>query len=495
MGEGTVTSEPCILVLDEGTTSTRAILYAADGTVRAMASRPLSQHYPAPGLVEHDAEEIWRETLACAREMVSTAGGAGHIAAIGITNQRETVVAWDRASGQPLARAIVWQDRRTADRCAALQEAGHGPFVQHRTGLRLDPYFSATKMEWLRRQPEVGAAGARLALGTIDSWLMFKLTGGEQVTDPTNASRTMLLSLDGKDWDDELLGLFDIERASLPRIVSTAGPLGSCSEEWFGSPIPITAIIGDQQSATIGQGCLDVGQTKLTLGTGAFVLTNLGSEPPSDPGSLLGTILFDIDGRRAFALEGSIFVAGSLIKWLRDNLGLLATAGESETHARSVPDSGGVAILPALAGLGAPYWMPEAKAVISGLSFSSTAAQVVRASLEAISHQCVDLSDEFDRRGARWRELFIDGGMSANGWLAQDLSNMLRLDVLRPADVETTARGAAILAAVGAGLYPDVRHAANVMLPAVDRFSPDPAFTGRDERLAQWRKLLEIAGV
>lgn len=489
-----MTSGNCILVLDEGTTSTRAVLYAADGSVRAMANRPLSQHYPAPGLVEHDADEIWRETLACANEMVRSAGGPEHIAAIGITNQRETVVAWDRASQKPLARAIVWQDRRTAERCAALKEEGHGDFVQRRTGLRLDPYFSATKMEWLRRQPEVRAAGERLAFGTIDSWLMFKLTGGEHVTDPTNASRTMLLALDGKDWDDDLIGLFDIPRASLPRIVSTAGKLGSCSAKWFGRPIPITSIIGDQQSATIGQGCLDVGQTKLTLGTGAFVLTNLGAERPLEPGSLLGTILCDIDGTRAFALEGSIFVAGSLIKWLRDNLGLLSTAGESEAHARSVPDSGGVAILPALAGLGAPYWLPEAKAVISGLSFSSTAAQVVRASLEAISHQCVDLAQEFERRGAKWRELFIDGGMSANGWLAQDLSNMLGLLVLRPTDVETTARGAAILAAVGAGLHHDVREAAKVMLPPVDRFSPDPRFTGRNERLAQWRKLLDIAG-
>lgn len=483
-------AEQWILVLDEGTTSTRALLYAPDGTVGAMASRPLTQYYPMPGLVEHDASEIWNQTLACAREVVAKAGGADRIAAIGITNQRETVVAWDRVSGEPLAKAIVWQDRRTAERCAELSELGHGDTVQTRTGLRLDAYFSGTKMAWLRQQPDVAGAGSRLALGTIDSWLAFKLTGGEFVTDPTNASRTLLFALDGEGWDEELTTLFDVSPKFLPKIVPSAGRVGVCSADWFGKAMPITGLVGDQQSATIGQGCLNRGQTKLTLGTGAFILTALGSERPEHPGNLLGTILYDCGGERAFALEGSIFVAGSLIKWMRDNLGLLGSAGESEAQARSVPNSGGVAVLPALAGLGAPYWRPNARAVIAGLSFSSTAAHVVRAALEAISHQCVDLAAEFSANNAPWRELRIDGGMSANGWMAQDLADMLNLRVLRPCDVETTARGAAMLAAVGAGIYSDLRSAER-MLPNVDTFDPEGDPQDRDCRLSQWHELLK----
>ena len=488
-----MSSERVLLVLDEGTTSTRALLYYQNGTVRGMASRPITQHYPAPGLVEHDAEEIWAGTLACAREMVDKAGGADRIAAIGITNQRETVVAWDRASGNPLARAIVWQDRRTADVCGKLAKAGHGPEIQSRTGLRLDPYFSASKMAWLARQEQVAAAGDRLALGTIDSWLTSKLTGGEFVTDPTNASRTLLFALDGRSWEQDFGELFGVPLAALPTVVPSAGPIGTSAAEWFGAPIPITAIIGDQQSATVGQGCLRKGQTKLTLGTGAFVLTTLEGEKPTQPGDLLGTILYDVADARVFALEGSIFVAGSLIKWLRDNLGLLGNAGESEAEARSVHDNGGVAVLPALAGLGAPYWRPEARAIISGLSFSSTKAHVVRASLEAISHQCVDLADEFASRGAPWGELRVDGGMSANSWLAEDLASMLGIEVIRPNDVETTARGAAMMAAVGAGIYPDL-HSAKVMLSPTESFAPKTDGVNREARLRQWQQLLKVVG-
>lgn len=494
MGRAPVTDERLILVLDEGTTSTRALLYDPNGTVRGMASRPITQHYPSPGLVEHDAEEIWAGTLACAREMVELAGGADRIAAIGITNQRETVIAWDRATGNPLARAIVWQDRRTADLCAELSERGRGMDIPVRTGLRLDPYFSATKMGWLARQAQVAAAKDRLALGTIDSWLIFKLTKGAFVTDATNASRTLLLTLDGKSWDEEFTDLFDVPRSALAEVLPTAGSFGSCDSEWFGAPIPITAAIGDQQSATVGQGCLEKGQTKLTLGTGAFVLTSLDRDKPEDPQNLLGTILYDVGGTRAYALEGSIFVAGSLIKWMRDNMGLLGSAAESEAQARSVDDTGGVSVLPALAGLGAPYWRPNARAMIAGLTFSSTAAHVVRAALEAISHQCVDLAQEFARVGAPWRELRIDGGMSANGWLAQDLATMLRLAVIRPTDVETTARGAAMLAAVGAGIHADLQDAMS-MLPNVETFEPEPGEAPRQLRLDRWHDLLKIAEV
>ena len=485
--------EKVLLVLDEGTSSTRAILYTPGGAVVASCSRELTQHYPGLGLVEHDAADIWEHTLACAREMVARAGGAERIAAIGIANQRETVVAWDRITGEPLARAIVWQDRRTAGRCQALREAGHEPLVQRRTGLLLDPYFSATKMAWLlEHEPAVRQAGARLAFGTVESWLAWKLSGAH-VTDATNASRTLLLALDGRDWDEEMLGLFGVPRPALGQVVGNAGELAVARPEHLGAAIPITGLVGDQQSATIGQGCLAVGQTKLTLGTGAFVLTNVGTAAPTSPGRLLGTVLCDVGGERHYALEGAIFVAGSLIKWLRDNLGLLRSAAETEALARSVEDNGGIALLPALSGLGAPYWKPEATAAIVGMSFSSTRAHVARAALEAVSHQLVDLAEAFGSGGARWHRLAIDGGMAANDWLAQDLADMTRLAVTRPDDVETTARGAAMLAAVGAGYYPDLAAAAAAMLPASRRFEPRELGTERERRLDAWRSLVERA--
>lgn len=483
-------SSPLILVLDEGTSSTRAILYDAQGTVHGSASRPIEQHYPGPGLVEHDADEIWTATLECARAMVERAGGPARIAAIGITNQRETVVAWDRSSGRALHRAIVWQDRRTADTCAALREEGHEPFVQRKTGLLLDSYFSGTKMAWLARQPEVRAAKDNLAFGTIESWLVWKLTGGEHVTDASNASRTLLMDLQGTEWDSELLDLFGVDRRSLGRIVGNAQIVGMTRPEWFGGEIAIAAMIGDQQSATIGQGCTAPGQTKLTLGTGAFALTSLGPRRPCDTDRLLGTVLSDINGSRCFALEGSIFVAGSLIKWLRDDLGLLTNAAETEVLARSVEDNGGVYLLPALAGLGAPYWRPNAKAVISGLSFASNKAHLIRAALEAISHQTLDLAGAFAKLGAPWLELRLDGGMSANDWLAQDLANMLEIATIRPADVETTARGAAMLAAVGAGLHRTLGDA-EAMLPPSARFEPQPIVAERSTRMREWRRLLD----
>ena len=423
---------------------------------------------------------------------MAKAGAEQRVAAIGITNQRETVVAWDRRTGRPLHRAIVWQDRRTAGVCTGLREAGHQPLIQEKTGLLLDPYFSATKYAWLQQRPEIAEAGDALAFGTIESWLAWKLTGGEHATDFTNASRTMLLDLEANDWDDDLLELFGIKRQRLPRMVGNAEHVGMTLAEWFGRPIPICALIGDQQSAAVGQGCRASGQTKLTLGTGAFALTNLGSERPRNMGRLVGTIASDVSGARSFALEGSIFVAGSLIKWLRDDLGLLSDAGESETLARSVPNNGGVVLLPALAGLGAPYWRPNAKAVISGLSFASTRAHLIRAALEAISHQTVDLAAAFADVGAPWSELRLDGGMSANDWLAQDLANMLGSATIRPADVETTARGAAMLAAVGAGIHPNLV-AAEAMLPSTRRFEPLSNVAEREGRMAAWHQLLAFS--
>ncbi len=481
-----------ILVIDEGTTSTRAVLFAPDGSVFASASQPLLQHYPSPGQVEHDAAEIWTKTLAVAREMVEKAGGAARVAAIGIANQRETVVAWDRESGEPLGNALVWQDRRTADRCAELRQAGHEGPVQGKTGLLLDPYFSASKMEWmLGERAEVRNAGPRLAFGTIDSWLVWKLTRGEvHVTDATNASRTMLMPLEGTDWDGELCGLFGIGPATLPAIVDCAGPVGMTDSVLFGSPIPICAMVGDQQAATIGQGCLRPGDTKATLGTGAFILTNSGNRPPHSSNRLLSTVLCQLDGQRSFALEGSLFVAGSLMQWLRDSVGLLVSAAESEALARSVEDNGGVYMVPALSGLGAPHWRPDARALIQGMSFASTRAHIVRAALEAQSHQIHDLMKAYEADGVRWGRLRIDGGMVANNWLAQDLADMLDLPVERPEFLETTALGAAMLASVGAGIHANLDAAAQAMRGNIRTFEPAMSSDERDRRLAGWKQAL-----
>jgi glycerol kinase len=424
---------------------------------------------------------------------VTQAGGADRIACIGITNQRETVVAWDKASGEPLARAIVWQDRRTADACAALREAGHEGAVQDKTGLLLDPYFSATKMRWLLdHAPEVRAAAdvGRLALGTVESWLAFKLTGGAHVSDAANASRTSLLPLAGASWDEELCGLFGVPSGTLPEVVDNAGRFGTALPELFGAPIALTGLAGDQQSATIGQGCLAPGETKATYGTGAFVLTNMGEALPRSAHRLLGTVLHQLGGARCYALEGSVFVAGSLIKWLRDSLGLLGSAAESEALARAVPDSGGVVIVPALSGLGAPHWRPEARASITGMSFSTTRAHVVRAALEAMALQTQDLAEAFAADGARWTALRIDGGMSANDWVAQDLADILALPVERPHFVETTALGAAMLAGVGAGLFGSLAEAAGAMRGSGQGFAPEMDAESRTARLKLWAKAL-----
>ncbi|OGS51902.1 MAG: glycerol kinase, partial [Erythrobacter sp. RIFCSPHIGHO2_12_FULL_63_10] len=368
-----------ILVLDSGTTSTRAIAFDLSGRIAAVAQRALTQHYPRPGWVEHDAQEIWQHTLACAQEVV-TAVGSDRIAGIGITNQRETVVAWDRDSGEPLARAIVWQDRRTAEFCAQLRDAGHEDEVQRRTGLLLDPYFSGTKMRWmLDNEGTVRAAAeaGRLALGTVESWLVWKLSGGAHITDASNASRTQLLALDGAQFDEGLCDLLGVPRSALATVVDTQGHLTDTT--LLGGRIPIAGLAGDQQAATIGQGCFAPGETKATYGTGAFVLTNMGQTVPQSANRLLGTVLMQDKGKRTYALEGSVFVAGSLIQWLRDSLGMIASAAETDALARSVPDSGGVTIVPALSGLGAPHWNAEARGVVTGLSFATGRAQLARA--------------------------------------------------------------------------------------------------------------------
>jgi glycerol kinase len=479
-------SAETLLVIDEGTTSTRAMLFDTDGRVLGSAQRPLTQHYPAPGLVEHDASEIWNLTLACAREMVEAAGGPGAIAGIGITNQRETVVFWHRQTGEPLAPAIVWQDRRTADLCRHLRDGGHEPVLQAKTGLLLDPYFSGSKIGWaLANWPQLREAGKELMVGTVESWLVFKLTGGAHLSDATNASRTALMAIGASGWDDGLLALFGVPRAILPEIVDCAGPIAVTDAALFGAPIPITGMAGDQQAATIGQACLKPGQTKATYGTGAFVLSTTGRTLPQSRNRLLSTICWQLSGERHYALEGSVFVAGSLIQWLRDELKLIASASDSEPLTRSVPDNGGVYLVPALSGLGAPYWEPGARALVSGLSFSAGRAHIVRAALEAMAHQTSDLKGAFAADGCDWQELRIDGGMVANDWMAQDLADMLDLTVERPAFAETTAMGAAMLAGVGAGLFRSLDEAA-AMRGAVTRFAPTIDPEDRTTRLAGW---------
>ncbi len=479
-----------ILVIDEGTTSTRAVLFGADGKALGSCQRPLTQHYPAPGLVEHDASEIWSLTLECAREMVAKAGGADRIAGIGITNQRETVVFWDRRTGEPLAPAIVWQDRRTADICAELKERGEEPVVQAKTGLLLDPYFSGSKIGWaLQNWPQLKDAGQHLAVGTVESYLVFRLTGGLHISDASNASRTALMAIGSGGWDDGLTDLFGVPREILPEITDCAGKLGTTLPELFGGAIPICGMAGDQQAATIGQGCFAIGQTKATFGTGAFVLTQTGTTLRQSKHRLLSTVLYQLNGERHYALEGSVFVAGSLVQWLRDDLGLIEKASDTEPLARSVADNGGVYLVPALSGLGAPHWQPNARGSISGLSFSATKAHVARAALEAMAHQTHDLKTAFAADGADWAELRIDGGMVANDWMAQDLADMLGIDVERPAFIETTALGAAMLAGVGAGLFATIEDAA-AMRGGVTRFTPQLGAEERETRLSGWADAL-----
>jgi glycerol kinase len=476
-----------ILVIDEGTTSTRAMAFAPDGRCLAVEQRDIRQHYPQPGWVEHDAEEIWQSSLACAQAVVGHVGGADRVASVGITNQRETIVFWSRRTGKPLAPAIVWQDRRTADLCRRLKDQGHEPGLQERTGLLLDPYFSASKIAWaLDEWPQLKEAGEDLAIGTVESWLVYRLSGGLHISDVTNASRTALLDIRTGLWDAALLDLFDVPSRGLPEVVDCAGMFGTTGAELFGRPIPICGMAGDQQAAAIGQACFTAGETKATYGTGAFVLSHTGAYWPVSRNRLLATVAWRLAGETAYALEGSIFVAGSLIKWLRDALGLIVTAADTEQLARSVADSGGAVIVPALAGLGAPHWAPEARAAISGLSFATGRAEIVRAALEAMAHQTHDLMAAFAADGAPWERLRIDGGMAANDWLAQDLADMLDLEVERPAFVETTALGAAMLAGLGCGLFDSIEQAAQLRGP-VERFAPQMEPDTRNSRLEGWR--------
>ncbi|MEM7570442.1 MAG: glycerol kinase GlpK [Pseudomonadota bacterium] len=477
---------PVYIAIDEGTTSTRAAAFDARGNIVSQSSKAFEQHFPRPGWVEHDAEEIFAAVCQTLADVLADPRAAKP-AAVGITNQRETVVVWDRQTGKALAPAIVWQDRRTAQYCDALKAEGHEADLTARTGLLLDPYFTATKLRWLLEHvdglKEKAAAGSIMA-GTIDAYLAFKLTG-QHVTDHSNASRTLLYNLDRGQWDEDLCALFGIQTSILPRIVDTAGPMGTIDQDLPGAGLPLTAIAGDQQAATIGQACLSAGSAKATYGTGCFLLVNTGRDIKRSKNRLLSTVLCQLNGERQFALEGSIFVAGSLIQWLRDGLGLIADAAETQALASSVDDNAGVVIVPALTGLGAPYWNPQARGAITGLTRGATRAHIVRAALEAQSYQTYDLVQAMAGDGQEVRSLRVDGGMVANAWLCQDLADVLGVPIERPKVIETTALGAALLARVGVGDASSVEEAAS-MWQLDASFSPAGDRSAIADRLAQW---------
>lgn len=488
-----------ILAIDQGTTSTRAIAFGRtdEGGLRpvAVSQIELEQHFPQPGWVEHDAAEIWAATLQTCREVVRKAGGVGRFAAIGITNQRETSVIWDVATGEPLHRAIVWQDRRTADATGRLAAAGHEPEVQTATGLILDPYFSASKFAWLLDAVPGSRARAEkgeVKLGTIESWLIWKLTGGaSHVTDATNASRTSLMDLRTRQWRPELAALFNVPMAGLPEIRGCADLLGDSEPSLFGAALPIHGAAGDQQAALVGHGALKAGDAKITYGTGAFLVANVGAEPVASSSRLLGTLGYEAQGAAAWALEGSIFSAGSAIQWLRDGLKVISESRQSEAMAQGLKDNGGVYLVPGFTGLGAPWWEPEARGTIVGLTRDSGPAHMVRAAVESLAYQTRDLLDALETDGApKLSVLKVDGGVTANAFAMQFIADICDVTVERPAFQEMTALGAAKLAALGCGLI-DTLDAASAEAPAVWR----PRMSGeeRERLLKGWRGAVKAA--
>jgi glycerol kinase len=470
-----------VLAIDQGTTGTTCIVFDAQLRRRGRGYEEVRQHFPRPGWVEHDPEEIWASVLAAAEAALANAGArAGDLATIGITNQRETTVLWQRSTGRSVHPAIVWQDRRTAERCRELPR----DLIRERTGLVPDPYFSATKLEWLLR--EAGRDPAELAFGTVDSWLVWQLTGGAvHATDISNASRTMLLGLESLEWDDELLELFGVPREILPRVVDSSGLIAEA--DFLGARVPITGIAGDQQAALFGQGCYEPGQAKATYGTGSFVLANAGSDAGRAPEGLLRTAAWRLHGESAvYALEGSIFVTGAAIQWLRDGLGLLGDAAASERLARSLEGNEGVYFVPALTGLGSPHWAPEARGLITGLTRGTGRAHLVRAALEAAAYQT---SDVLDAMAPRVELLRADGGMSENAFLMQLQADVARIPVEVPAERESTALGAAALAGLGVGVWKTPAEIA--ALGRIERrYEPELPAEEAERLLAGWREAL-----
>ncbi|QRM57108.1 glycerol kinase GlpK [Sinorhizobium sp. BG8] len=453
-----------VLAIDQGTTSTRAIVFDSEYRNVGSGQQEFPQHFPQSGWVEHDAEDLWRTVVETSRTALTSAGVSSRdVAAIGITNQRETVVMWDRRTGTPISRAIVWQDRRTAEHCARLRADGAEQDISRRTGLLLDPYFSATKIAWLLQHvpgAREAAQAGHLAFGTVDSWLVYKLTGGRRhLIDITNASRTMLCNIETAAWDDSLLSLFGIPRAILPEIVANTGDFGETDEALFGGRIAIKGIAGDQQAAMIGQACFEPGMVKSTYGTGCFTLLNIGEEPVVSQHRLLTTIAYWIDGRMHYALEGSIFVAGAAVQWLRDGLGVIDRADRSGTLAGAADARQSVYLVPAFTGLGAPWWDPDARGALYGLTRNTGPAELAKAALESVCFQTRDLLRAMRRDWPKASETFlrVDGGMAASDWTMQRLADILDVPVDRPVVNETTALGAAWLAGHGAGVWPDMQ--------------------------------------
>lgn len=482
-----------VLSLDQGTTSSRAIVFNAAGQIVAGSQREFRQVYPQPGWVEHDPEEIWSSQHAVMGEALEGAGiGPAQVAAIGIANQRETTLLWDRESGRPVANAIVWQDRRTAPLCEQLREAGHEPTFVERTGLRLDPYFSGTKLRWLL--DEVPGARARamaggLAFGTVDTWLMWRLSDGRvHATDASNASRTLLFNLRGGDWDDELLALLDIPRAVLPELRDSSGMFCESADG-----IPVAGVAGDQQAALFGQGCHRPGMAKNTYGTGCFLLMNTGPEVVASHHQLLSTVAWRIGGETSYALEGSVFVAGAVVQWLRDELGIIETAEEAERLARTVPDNGGLVLVPAFAGLGAPHWDPHARGLAIGLTRGVNRGHFCRAALEAIAQQSTDLLEAMaGDLGRPPVELRVDGGASRNDLLMQMQADLSGVPVLRPANVESTAFGAAALAGLAVGFWGSLEELPCGGGPEAV-FRPGPGDAATEKARTEWRRAVERA--
>ena len=494
-------AEPAVLVVDQGTTGTAVALVDRAGRLVAQADHDLPQHYPRPGWVEHDPEQIWAGVQAGIRAVVDAAGGRYRPLALGITNQRETVLLWERATGRPLAPAIVWQDRRTAEACDALRRDGVEALVRRKSGLLLDPYFSATKLAWLLDtlpRARTRAEAGELAAGTVDAWLIWRLTGGAvDATDRTNASRTLLYSLEDEGWDEDLCRLFRVPTALLPRVVPSCGELGSTRpDRCAGLALPISGVAGDQQAALFGQTCFRDGQAKNTYGTGCFLLVQTGSRRLEPAGRLLCTAAVGAGGGPrpvpTYALEGSVFVAGAAVQWLRDELGLIASAAESEAVAAAAPDSGGVYVVPAFTGLGAPYWDAYARGAIVGLTRGSGRAQLVRATLESIAYQSCDLVRAVEAEGVTLGALRVDGGASANDLLMQMQADLLGLPVERGAVAETTALGAGFLAGLGAGLWSSIEELAGAWR-LERRFLPATEPSERAARYAGWQRAVERA--
>ena len=448
-----------LLAMDQGTSSSRSVVFTPDGLIVASAQQELTQHYPQPGWVEHDPMEIWRSQLATARQAIAQAGiAATEIAGVGITNQRETTLLWRRDNGQPLHPAIVWQDRRTEPACKRLRDTGHAPLVQQKTGLLIDAYFSATKLQWLLDHvPGARAMAERgeLAFGTVDTWLLWQLTGGAvHATDVSNASRTLLFNIHKHCWDSELLALFDIPDSLMPQVQPSAGLFGHTLVEHLGAALPVCGLAGDQQSALFGQACFDAGQVKNTYGTGCFMLMHTGAQAPVSRHGLITTSAAHTNATPAYALEGSVFIGGAVVQWLRDGLRAFDQSADVQALAASVPDSGGVVLVPAFTGLGAPYWQADARGSMVGLSRGTTMAHIARAALESIAFQSAVLLEAMNRDAAHTvNELRVDGGACVNDLLMQFQADLLGIAVLRPAVVETTALGAASLAGLGCGLY------------------------------------------